>query len=100
MITVFLKNDPSHTPVISTGGSMLSGSAVQNRYSFEEWRNLSWVREYRSSLKHRHSHLPERSLDSFSHTIFTIIFIPARTTARNDVKGNIGTGSDNGISEK
>ena len=33
--------------VISTGGSMLNDSAVKNRYSFEEWRNLFCVREYR-----------------------------------------------------
>ena len=47
--------------VISSGVSMLYENSVQNHCSSEEWRNLSWGREYRSSLKHRHSHLPERS---------------------------------------
>ena len=33
--------------VISSGGSMPYENAVQNRYSFEESRNLSCAREYR-----------------------------------------------------
>ena len=49
MITVFLKNDPSHTPVISSGGSMLSDYVDKNRYSFDESRNLSCGREYWAS---------------------------------------------------
>ena len=33
-------------PVISSGGSILYGSTAQNRYSYDESRNLSCVREY------------------------------------------------------
>ena len=32
--------------VISTGGSMTDDSAIKNRYSCDESRNLSWVWEY------------------------------------------------------
>ena len=35
-------------PVISSGVSMLHEDTVKNRYSFEESRNLSRVREYRA----------------------------------------------------
>ena len=71
---------------------MLHKDAVKNRYSFEEPRNLSCVREC--------SLFPGRFLDSLSHTILMFSLTPTLTTARNDVKGNIVTGSDNGISEK
>ena len=35
-------------PVISSGGTMLHEDALKNRYSYEESRNLSRVREYRA----------------------------------------------------
>ena len=35
-------------PVISSGGTMLRETIAQNRYSFEESRNLSCGREYRA----------------------------------------------------
>jgi hypothetical protein len=64
----------------------------QSRYSFDESRNLSCVREYSFSLRnqelqHRYSHLSRRSLDSLSHTILTTLLTSALTTARDDGKG-------------
>ena len=35
-------------PVISSGGTMLRETIAQNRYSYDESRNLSCVREYRA----------------------------------------------------
>ena len=35
-------------PVISSGGNMLHEDIAKNRYSYEEPRNLSRVREYRA----------------------------------------------------
>ena len=36
------------TPVISSGGIMLRETISQNRYSYDESRNLSCFREYRA----------------------------------------------------
>ena len=47
-ITVFQRDDFSRSPVISSGGSMRHDTTVKNRYSSDESRNLSCVREYRS----------------------------------------------------
>ena len=42
--------------VISTGGSMTDDSAIKNRYSCDEWRNLSRVWEY-SRIEVTHEYL-------------------------------------------
>ena len=43
-----IENISLPVPVISTGVIMIDDSAVKNRYSFDEWRNLSCFREYRA----------------------------------------------------
>ena len=44
---IFRNDNTTHSPVISSGGSMLYDIAAKNRYSFDESRNLSCVRDYR-----------------------------------------------------
>ena len=70
-------------------------SIVQNRYSSDEWRNLSCAWEYRFPLIDHSScnavlgPFPIESLDSFSHSILAIITTAAITTARDNVEREV-----------
>jgi hypothetical protein len=81
---------PPH--VISSGGSMLYDSTAQNRYSYDESRNLPCVREYRalrtgvSVVTPSQAFFPEISRLSLTY-YFESILIPTLTTARDDGKG-------------
>ena len=44
---IFRNDNTTHSPVISSGGSMLHDIAAKNRYSFDESRNLSCGQDYR-----------------------------------------------------
>ena len=107
---------------------MLSDYADKNRYSFDESRNLSCAWDYRSFshdisvvtpsqtftweisrlsltydsyvFSHSDAYHPRGSVSLDSQSPSAPCESNSLATARNDVKGNIVTGSDNGISEK
>jgi hypothetical protein len=80
------------SPVISSGGTMLYDSTAQNRYSYDESRNLSCVREYRTLCTSVSVVTPSQAFFSEISRLsltyyFESILIPALTTARDDGKG-------------
>ena len=64
----------SPIPVISTGEDMPGDSTAKNRYSFEEWRNLSCVREYQAFSGNRGCKLTvnifQGDFSTLSHKLF------------------------------
>ncbi|XOQ30991.1 MAG: hypothetical protein ACFWUL_00300 [Dialister sp.] len=76
-----IENISLPVPVISTGVIMIDDSAVNNRYSFDEWRNLSCFRECRACSHCRCCKtvrdLYPRDLSTLSHFRF-LYFTPFR----------------------